>query len=639
LGYNSVMSIKNITVNKTSENIKDKRTEELKKILPEVFTEGKIDFEKLKLTLGEEIDERPERFNFTWSGKNKAIKTVLSPSKATLKPAKDESIKFDESENLIIEGDNLEVLKLLQKTYFESIKMIYIDPPYNTGGDFVYHDDFSTPMNSYLKQTGQLDDEGNKQSTNKETNGRYHSDWLSMMYPRLKLAWNLLKDDGVIFVSIDDNEVHNLRKVMDEIFGEENFVCMFVWKTRQASGKQVTSQNISTEHEYVISYQKILPIKFYGQDRDRSQYQNPDNDPRGDWAKHPLDVGATKSERPNCYYELTDPKTGIKYMANENRVWAFSQESMKKLLSEGKIIFSEDGSTRPYLKKFWTELKTEKKPLSTWIGNSIFKDDDTVYLEVGYNTEGTKGVNEIFGGKKVFDYPKPISLIKTLVQQVTKENDLVLDFFGGSGTTAQAVLELNEEDGGDRKFILIQLPEPTSPDSEAYKASYKNIAEITKERVRRVIKGYGDKPKAIDSGFKVFKLAPSNYPEISYEFDPEKTEEENKKSLLGYLAKAKQTSLIDNSVNPIDVVYENIVKEGFSLNSSVSEGKVDGNHIFIVKDGEDEMRISLDKKISSETVKKLSSVEFKGKTFVCYDNALSDSDKANIGLNLELKTI
>lgn len=578
--------------------------------------------EKLKLTLGEEVDERPERFNFTWAGKNKAIKTVLTQSKATLKPAKDESIKFDESENLIIEGDNLEVLKLLQKTYFEKVKMIYIDPPYNTGGDFVYHDDFSAPINSYLKQTGQLDEEGNKQSTNKETNGRYHSDWLSMMYPRLKLAWNLLKNSGVIFVSIDDNEAHNLRKVMDEVFGEENFIAQIIWE--RAFSPKNDSKYFSENHDYILVYAKqsqdFRLNKLARTDEANARYKNIDNDPRGLWISDNL-TAKTYSQKYD--YPITTPSGKI-ISPSHGSCWRVSQEKLKQLIEDNRIWFGDDGTNVPRLKRFLSEVQDGMVTTTIW-----------KYKDVGHNQEGRQLLKEIFDGKGYFDGPKPVRLIKRILELSTTKDDIILDFFAGSGTTAQAVLEL----GDNRKFILVQLPEKTSNESEAYKEGYKTITDITKERIRRVINGYGTSPKPIDSGFKVFKLAPSNYPEVSYEFDPERTEEENQKSLLDYLAKAKQISLLDKSINPIDIVYENIVKEGFSLNSKVTEGKVDGNHIFIVEDGENEMRISLDEKISQETVKKLSELEFKGKTFVCYDNALSDSDKANIGLNLELKTI
>ena len=271
-------------INLTSSNLTEEKLEELRRIIPEAFSETEIDWEKLRAVLGDAVDERIEKFNFTWAGKSNAVKNVLIPSKATLRPAKDESVKFDISENLFIEGDNLEVLKLLQKAYFEKVKMIYIDPPYNTGGDFVYHDNFAAPLKNYLQQTGQVDAEGNKLKTNRETNGRYHSDWLSMMYPRLKLAWNLLRDDGVVFISIDDNELHHLRMLMDEVFGEENFVALLIWKSRQNKDNRNTT-GVSVDHEYIVCYSKDNQHKaLRGSERKLEQYTNPDHDPRGDWA-------------------------------------------------------------------------------------------------------------------------------------------------------------------------------------------------------------------------------------------------------------------------------------------------------------------------------------------------------------------
>lgn len=631
------MSINYKNVNKVSEDIKKDRVEELKKILPEVFTEGKIDIEKLKLSLGEDIDERPERFNFTWAGKNNAIKTVLVPSKATLKPAKDESVKFDESENLIIEGDNLEVLKLLQKTYFGKIKMIYIDPPYNTGGDFVYHDDFSAPINSYLKQTGQLDDEGNKQSSNKETNGRFHSDWLSMMYPRLKLAWNLLRDDGAIFISINDNEVSNLKFILNEVFGEENFIAQLVWLNKEGGGGS-DSKFFRLKHEYILCYSKASEqLIIDGVDisnLERYTMSDEFEETRGKFYLQKLGMGSIQYSKSLDYPINSPDNTEIFPSENGKRAcWRWSVKKTEWGIKNKFILIKKDKSnvwqvyTKQYLKvdNNGEPIDRKNRPLGA--------------IEQFSSTQASKEMDVIFG-KKVFDYSKPKELIKWLIDVVCNdENDIIVDFFAGSGTTAQAVLELNQKDEKNCKFILVQLPEKTAIDSDAFKAGYKTIADITKERVRRVLKGYGENPKPIDGGFKVFKLSQSNYPEISFEFDPEKSEEENQTLLTAYLSKAKQISLLDNSVNPIDVVYENIVKEGFSLNSKVVEGSVDGNHLFIVTDGESEMRISLDSKISAESVKKLSSVEFKGKTFVCYDNALTDSDKANISLNLELKTI
>lgn len=383
-------------------------------------------------------------------------------------PQKDKSLteKISLHDNLIIHGDNLLALKALLPTYAGKIKCIYIDPPYNTGHDgWIYSDNVNSPMmQEWLKANKPVDDEDLTR----------HDKWLSMMTPRLKLLRELLKADGVIFISIDDHEIHHLRMLMDEIFHPENSVATFVWKTRQASGKQVAGNNVSIEHEYVMCYRKTETNIFRGVSRDRSKYTNPDNDPRGDWAKHPLDVGSTRAERPNCFYDLKDPATGNIYHANPNRVWAFQQSSMNKLISERKIIFDPNGKNRPYLKKFWNELRSEMKPISTWMGKNQEENDEVLYLDVGFNTEGTKLLNIMFKGK-TFDYPKPISLIKELIRQVTDTRSIILDSFSGSGTTAHSVLELNKEDTGNRSFILVEMED------------YANT--ITAERVRRVITG------------------------------------------------------------------------------------------------------------------------------------------------------
>jgi len=413
----------------------------------------------------------------------------LSVKYRELEPKKDKSLtdKVSLHDNLIIHGDNLDSLKALLPIYAGKVKSIYIDPPYNTGSEsWVYNDNVNNPMiQDWLGKIVDKDDLTK------------HDKWLCMMMPRLKLLRELLSDEGVIFVSIDDNELHRLRMLMDEIFQSENFVATFVWKTRQAAGKQVAGNNVSIEHEYVLCYRKTDANIFKGVARNRSQYTNPDKDSRGDWAKHPLDVGSTKEERPNCFYDLTDPTTGNIYHANPNRVWAFQRSSMDRLLAEGKIIFDPKGKTRPYLKKFWSELRSETKPISTWMAKGEDTDDeDSLHLQVGYNTEGTKILNEIFGSKK-FDYPKPVSLIKELLRQTTDTNSIILDSFAGSGTTAHAVLELNKEDGGNRKFILAEM--------EDYADS------ITAERVRKVIKGVKgskdeDTQEGLGGSFSYFEL-------------------------------------------------------------------------------------------------------------------------------------
>lgn len=483
---------------------------------------GDFDFDKFKkeLSKNKDIDFSNESYAMDWLGKSYARLLASDEAKTLFKEEKEWNNKKENksSGNLLIKGDNLEVLKHLSNAYYESIKMIYIDPPYNTGSDgFVYEDDRKFTVEELSKLAG-VDEEKAKRILNfTQSKSNSHSAWLTFMYPRLYIAKQLLKDDGVIFVSIDDNEVAQLRLLMDEIFGEENFVTQLVWKTRQASGKQVSENNVSVEHEYVLVYQ-THKIIFKGVSRNRSSYTNPDNDPRGDWAKHPLDVGSTKDERPNCFYDLIDPDTGNVYHANPNRVWAFSPESMKRLLDEKKILFDPAGKRKPYLKKFWMELKSDSKPVSSWLDQKLFK--------IKYNTEGTKHVNKLFNGNKIFDYPKPTSLLKILINQVTDSTDIILDFFAGSGTTGDAVMQLNTEDGENRKYILVQLPEQIyeKKNKTAYdfvknelKIENPTIFEITKERlVRSAKKIQEDNKKAkevkdlsnIDFGFKIFETTP-----------------------------------------------------------------------------------------------------------------------------------
>lgn len=493
-----------------SMDVRQARLQKLKELFPELFAEEQLDWEKLKAAFSDDINFANERYVLNWAGKSDAFKILQQPTTAALKPVPEESVNFDATENLFIEGENLEVLKALQKAYYGKVKCIIIDPPYNTGNDsFIYPDKFSERKEDYLKRIGDKDEEGFLMKEglfrkNSKESGHFHSNWLSMIYPRLFLAKNLLRDDGVIFVHIDDNEVHNLRMVMNEIFGEENFVAQFVWKRRASSS--LADKLVSADHEYVISYHNSGLTSFNGIQKNYSGYSNPDADPRGDWTLGDLTVGMTKEQRPNQFYDLIDPQTGKTYMANPDRVWSYIRETMDKLLAENKIYFPSDTFKRPMLKRFKSELKSEVNPFSSWLD------------EVGMNAEATKGIRSIFDST-IFNYSKPLSLIKALIFQIANYEDIILDFFSGSATTAHAVLELNKEDSGNRKFILVQMPEPCDENSEAYKAGYKTIADIGKERIRRVIKKIqADKEGKLDLeqnkqdlGFKVFKLAPSNF--------------------------------------------------------------------------------------------------------------------------------
>jgi len=607
-------------------NLKDEQIEQLKRLFPEVVADGKVNWEKLKAVLGEAVDTSFEKFSFTWSGKGEAIRNVLVPSKATLRPDKKESIRFDEARHVFIEGDNLEVLKLLQNAYFEKVRMIYIDPPYNTGNDFVYKDDFKNSIKNYLDQSGQTDDEGNRLQTNTDASGRFHSDWLNMMYPRLKLAWNLLSNEGVIFISINDNEIHRLQLLLDEVFGEENFVASFVWKSRQnKDNRNITG--VSIDHEYIVCYSKENQFRVLrGAERKKEQYANPDNDPRGPWVSGNMVGILPENLRPNCHYDLINPETKINY-GKPNLGWRYDKVTMSRLIEEKRVLWPNSQNGRPRRKVFLKELSNKFTNFSSVMGENL------------YTRHGTAEMQDIFGFR-AFDFPKPSLLIRELVDQVAdaEEENIILDFFAGSGVTAHAVLAQNRDDGGNRRFLLVQLPEPIEPNSECCEEGYKTIADIAKERIRRVVKGYGEEPQPIDDGFKVFKLSASNYPENNFEYDPEKSGQENEKAYKSYLEKASQFDLFAKTSEE-DLVYENVIKEGLDLNAKISEISLGKNKVFQAKDERSEILVCLDTKIADATVKTLSTDDHKGKIFICYDKAVDDSSKANLGLHLSLRTI
>lgn len=465
----------------------------LAELFPAAVAEGKVNFEMLRTMLGDEVFG-DEAYEFTWVGKREAVREAGKPIRKTLRPVVEDEIiptgadstgkpycssgsrNWDTTENLYIEGDNLDVLKLLQESYLGKVKMIYIDPPYNTGSDFVYRDKFQVASSEFQEATGEIDEETSDcLFKNTETNGRFHSDWCSMIYSRLALSRNLLTRDGIIFISIDDNEVAQLRKICDEVLGTDNFVGCFVWKRRTSSA--MDQSKASTDHEYVIAYHRGGFVALKGIDKDYQGYSNPDNDPRGSWTTGDLTVGMNGDMRPNQYYDLVDPKTGEVYKPNFNRVWSYTPESMQKLIEEGRVIFPKDINKRPMRKRFLNELNSGTNPFSTWMVN------------VGMNSEGTRVANALFDNITMFNYAKPLSLVKNLIQQVTDKDSIVVDFFSGSATTAHAVMQLNAEDGGKRKFIMVQLQEVCASDSEAAKAGYANICEIGKERIRRA----GDK--------------------------------------------------------------------------------------------------------------------------------------------------
>ena len=503
----------------TTPDLVNQNIEKIAALFPNCVTEtaeGKaIDFDLLKQELNHEVVEgAKERYRLEWPGKKEAIVTANLPTTKTLRPVREDSVDFDTTENMYIEGDNLEVLKILQESYLGKIKMIYIDPPYNTGKDFVYKDNFTQDSADYKEETDQTDEYGNRLVANPETAGRYHSDWLSMMYPRLKLARNLLTDDGVIFMSIDDNEVHNLRKIGDEIFGEENFLANFPWKKRTT--KSDVPFGISQDYEWIIGFCKS---NFYGGLKFERKYYSSDDYPNDRWRLSDLTTQKVEADRPNSAFDLIDPKTSKIYKYNPNRLWGITKDTFQDYYDRGKIVFPDDykflNSSIPSYRVFESEDK--KKALLKYGIESPIKSVSTFFpKEVGMNQDGNKEMLSIFG-KKIFSYPKPTTFLKYILSFINNNDGIILDMFSGSATTAHSIMQLNADDGGKRKFIMAQLPEATDEKSEAYKAGYKNICEIGKERIRRAAAKIKEETNAdIDYGFKVFKVASSNMQDVYY---------------------------------------------------------------------------------------------------------------------------
>lgn len=541
--------------------------EKLQRVFPECFTEGTLDIDKLLSLCGEYIDNDFEKYKFEWKGKAECLRLAQKHSTGTLRPFKEDSVNFDDTENLYIEGDNLEVLKLLQTAYYRKVKMIYIDPPYNTGNDFVYEDDFADPMARYKEVTQQTT------KSNPETMGRFHTNWLNMMYPRLRLAANLLRDDGVIFISIDDGEMHNLRKLCDEVFGEENFVAEFIWHSRQnKDNRNITG--VSIDHEYILCYTKQNGHRaFLGTERKVEQYNNPDNDPRGPWTSANMVGLATADARPNLHYDLIQPDTGINFGCPA-KGWRYDRNTMKRLIDENRILWPESPDGRPRRKTFLAELSDNLPGFSSIIEQGI------------YTNTATKEVTSLLGGH-CFDFPKPSALLEQFISQVTEKNDIILDFFSGSATTAHAVMQLNAEDGGNRKFICVQLPEVTDEKSEAYKAGFTNICEIGKERIRRAGKKLtetdnqiqlGEEQKPLDIGFKVFKLDTSNLRE--WDSTPVPDNDIN----LFYQRLNDMVDSIKPDRTAMDVVYEVMLKMGIPLDVPVTYMEVNSKVTYVVGD-------------------------------------------------------
>ena len=544
--------------------------------------EHAIDFDMLKQELSDHVvDGLQERYQFTWPDKRKAILAANAPINKTLRPCREESVDFDNTENLYIEGDNLEVLKLLRENYLGEVKMIYIDPPYNTGNDFVYGDVFKQSIEEYIDNSGQVDENGERLITNKESNGRFHTDWLNMMYPRLKVAKDLLdKDEGVIFISIDDSEVGNLRKICDEIFGGRNFLAQIIWE--RAFAPVNLKKHFSPSHDYIICYaNNIDNCVCNGLKRDdssNSRYANPDNDPRGVWTSGDLSVGPAVTEK---IYEIITP-SGRSVYPPSGYCWRLDKNTFFEYVKDKRIWFGENGDNVPRIKRFLSEVKQGITPMTIW-----------KFKEVGSSQDASRNLKKLFDDKAFFEYPKSVPLIERCIQLYSNKESLILDFFSGSATTAHAVMQLNAEDGGKRQFIMVQLEEECAENSEAYKAGYKNICEIGKERIRRAGKKIKeDSPlttQDLDIGFRVLKCDSSNMEDVY--FTPK-----------DYMDK-QQSLFVDNikkDRNDEDLLFDAMLKLDTPLSSKIEKISIAGKTVYNVAQGH--LMACFDKNVTDEVI-------------------------------------
>ena len=571
------------SVNKADENIA-----KIGKLFPNCVAERinengeveyAIDFDMLKQELSSVVVEgNEERYQFSWPDKKKSILLANAPIAKTLRPCREESVDFDTTENLYIEGDNLDVLKLLQETYLGKIKVVFIDPPYNTGNDFIYNDDFAEDADTYLANSGQFDAEGNRLVQNTESNGRFHTDWLNMIYPRLKLSKDLLANDGVIFISIDDNEYDNLKKACDEVFGVQNRVGVLLWK-KKTNGNNMGF--LPPVHDYILCYAKdINAIVDMGYPITKEflekTFSNPDNDPRGPWTTTDL-----SANHKGPYFAITNPKNGDVHYPPKGRYWVFNEAEVLKRIADGRIIFGKSGDGRPVQRVFAANRHFSKIRADSW------------WEGKGMNEDATKELADLFGQAKLFTHPKPSKLLYHLLKICTEKNDYVLDFFSGSATTAHAAIQLNAEDDGSRKFIMVQLPEVTDPSSEAHKAGYMNICELGKERIRRAgIKIKEESPlttQNLDAGFRVLKLDSSNMKDVYY------SPADYEMSMFDTLA-----DNIKEDRTPEDLLFQVMLDLGVLLSSKIEESTIVGKKVFNVADGF--LMACFDDNVSDETI-------------------------------------
>lgn len=590
-------------------------------LIPDAFSEGRLDVAALRRALGDEaVIEGGERYALSWAGKGAAYKVLQAPSTATLRPQREQSVNFDAAQHVFIEGENLEVLKVLQKAYFGKVKLIYIDPPYNTGSDsFIYPDRFQESKEDYLRRINELTDDGTLMREgffrrNSKENGHYHSNWLSMMLPRLYIARNLLREDGVIFVSCDDNEVHNLRCLMNEVFGDENFVAEFVWKARQFTDARATT-NVSTDHEYLLAYSRTSDFSLRGVERDESKFANPDNDSRGPWMSRSMLGLATKDQRPNLHYDIVEPNSGRVFPPNPATGWRYSEEKMKEMIRDGRVLFPAKDDGRPREKKFRNEMQSEFIAFRSVI--------DGVHT-----ADGTQEVRELFGAE-VFSFPKPSGLIAQIAEQVLGDQDIFVDFFAGSASSFDAIARLNARNGVMRKSVLVQLPEAVALDSEAAKAGYATIADIARERMRRVIVRtqksadlVSAEPK--DIGFKSFLLAPSNFKQ--WRGDGIDTAEQLAEQIQLFAKSEKAGAQVE------DILYELLLKFGQELTTPVETLEMEGSRVFAINDRQ--MLFVLEP-FAEAMIQPL--VDLKPREIIAIDGVFHDSDQLKSNLELQCR--
>lgn len=610
-----------------SADVLEERLDAFRELFPEVFAEGKVDLKALAVSLGQHVDDGRERYGLSWAGKAEAMRAIQVPSVGTLIPVPEVSVNFETSENVFIEGDNLEVLKLLQKSYYGRVKLIYIDPPYNTGNEFIYPDNFREGLQDYLKYSGQVDAEGMKVSTNTEANGRFHSKWLSMIWPRLFVARNLLSDDGSIWISIDDNEVSNLRAVCNEIFGEENYVATFIWQ------KRTTRENrkvFSVNHDYIVCYARskeqfqatrnMLPLT----EDVLSRYENPDKDPRGEWQSVSLNAQAGHATKAQ-FYTVKTPSGRI-VGPPAGRCWVVTRDKMDELVADGRVWFGPNGDNVPRRKVFLSEAKVGLTPHTLWSAE-----------EVGTNDSAKKNLIKLFDGIEAYDTPKPVELVQRIVQIGTgkEPGELVLDFFAGAGTTGEAVLRANEADTGHRAFILVQLPEPVGEEKQGALSGCKTIAEVCRERITRTIASLEKERRAkFDAmsgkdvlGVRVFNLSSSNFKIWDGDAmpkDPERLAEQIRLFADNVVSGRSQEAILS----------ELILKSGLPLTARIETTTVGGATVYSIADGM--LLICLEDPLKKEVLRGM--VDLKPQRVLCLDHAFRGNDKDKVNVLLEMRS-